>query len=128
MAYIFYMSHQAGVASSNASSSVTNVFLQFLPLSANHAYMLETIIRKLAHILEYALLTWLLFLSIKPYIKQSYCFAFIGSAIYAITDEIHQYFIPGRTALATDVMIDSIGIIIITLTISYFYYKKRNSA
>ena len=29
--------------------------------------------------------------------------------LYAITDEIHQSFVPGRTALLSDVVIDSIG-------------------
>ena len=31
--------------------------------------------------------------------------------IYAITDEIHQAFVPGRGALLTDVILDSIGVI-----------------
>ena len=38
--------------------------------------------------------------------------AILISIIYATTDEIHQSFIPGRTPALTDVMIDSIGIII----------------
>ena len=32
-------------------------------------------------------------------------------ALYAITDEIHQLFVPGRSGMIKDVFIDSLGII-----------------
>jgi VanZ family protein len=35
--------------------------------------------------------------------------AWVIVVLYAITDEIHQAFVPGRTSLVTDVGIDSIG-------------------
>ena len=31
--------------------------------------------------------------------------------VYAIIDEIHQYFIPGRSSMITDVGIDTLGVI-----------------
>ena len=31
--------------------------------------------------------------------------------IYAMLDEIHQAFVPGRGALITDVMLDTLGVI-----------------
>ena len=37
-------------------------------------------------------------------------FSLIGGMIYAMLDEIHQAFIPGRGALITDVMLDSLGV------------------
>ncbi|MFV0395606.1 MAG: VanZ family protein [Coprobacillaceae bacterium] len=127
MLYIFYMSHQIGAVSSNSSSTVANTFLNFIPLPDSFTYTLETIIRKTAHILEYAILTWLVFQTIKPYSKYVYQLSFIIAIGYACTDELHQYFIPGRTALITDVFIDSIGIIIILLILHLYYKKKRTS-
>lgn len=35
--------------------------------------------------------------------------AFLICFIFAVSDEIHQYYVPGRTALVMDVVIDSIG-------------------
>ena len=40
---------------------------------------------------------------------QKILYSQIFVTIYAMSDEFHQYFIPGRAALVTDVMIDSIG-------------------
>ena len=39
-------------------------------------------------------------------------FAVLGSAIFAITDEIHQSFVPNRGASPVDVMIDITGALI----------------
>ena len=35
--------------------------------------------------------------------------AFRIAALYAATDELHQYFVPGRACMFTDVCIDSFG-------------------
>ena len=50
---------------------------------------------------------------------------------YAITDEIHQYFVPGRSCQLLDMIIDTTGVvtgIIICFTINefvkYFKFKK----
>lgn len=127
MAYIFYMSHQIGSVSSNSSSSVAKTFLQLFPIPTAYTYTLETMIRKTAHMLEYSILTWLLFQSLKPYTKNIYRYSFLSAVGYACTDEFHQYFIPGRSALVTDVLIDSIGVIV-ALLLLYWYYQKRTNA
>ena len=33
---------------------------------------------------------------------------------YAATDEFHQLFVPGRAGMVTDVLIDSIGVTVMT--------------
>lgn len=124
MAFIFYMSHQDGTVSSNSSLAVTNSFLHFLPFSTFYTYMLETIIRKSAHVVAFAILAFLNFQAIRPYTKKVYRYTFILSFVYACIDEIHQYFIPGRSALFTDVLIDSIGIILTLLALYLFHQKK----
>jgi VanZ family protein len=37
--------------------------------------------------------------------------SFFAGLLYAVSDEIHQYFIPGREMRAFDVFIDSLGVI-----------------
>lgn len=32
--------------------------------------------------------------------------------LYAITDELHQFFVPGRGPLFSDILIDSLGVLI----------------
>ena len=77
--------------------------------------MSEQIISNLAHIPEFALLT---FLWLKAFIKKENKGKFplvdtlilIGLIIFAISDEIHQSFIPGRFASFMDIGLDVLGI------------------
>ena len=64
----------------------------------------DLLIRKLAHFTEYAILYVLVFRATKNKIW-GVLFAFF----YAITDEIHQLFVPGRNGSARDVLIDTAG-------------------
>ena len=65
------------------------------------------ILFKSLHIFEYTLLTVLLFFAFLKY-KQTIIIAYL----YAISDEFHQYFVPGRTSRFRDTLIDLIGIFI----------------
>ena len=46
----------------------------------------------------------------------------IVSIIYAILDELHQYFVPGRFSSFGDVITDTAGIVLASLM--YYNYKK----
>ena len=64
------------------------------------------LVRKLAHFTEYGILFWLLIrgpMAERPYLALMLC------VIYALTDEGHQVFVPGRTASLYDVALDSTG-------------------
>ena len=67
----------------------------------------DTILRKGAHVAEYAIFGWLLLRAIG---RELPSFG-IGIA-YAITDEIHQSFVRGRHASPVDVLIDTVGLAI----------------
>ena len=74
------------------------------------------IIFKSLHVLEYALLTFLLFRAIykteswKLSLTQALTLAAILAFSYGVTDEIHQTFVPTRTGSVRDIFIDLIGI------------------
>ena len=61
--------------------------------------------------------------------KQQTFGSLLFGAFYAATDEVHQYFVPGRSARVFDVGIDTLGvitgIIIFTIIISIIH-KIRN--
>lgn len=76
---------------------------------------LNYIVRKGAHVTEYAMLAlayaWPLWLRR----LRGFCLALVNiglTVIYAITDEIHQIFVPGRSGEIKDVFIDTIGALI----------------
>ena len=70
-------------------------------------------LRKLAHISEYAILTLLLVGALKEHglSRRKILFLAISlSFLYALSDEYHQSFIPGRDGAFRDVLIDTFGI------------------
>ena len=75
----------------------------------------DTILRKGGHVFGYALLglSYMHGLAGSRKIKRrTLALAVIMAAAYAISDEFHQSFTPGRTASVTDVVIDTFGAVI----------------
>ena len=66
---------------------------------------------KVLHACAYMVLAFLLYLSIFKSGARKYVFigALIFTIFYGITDEIHQYYVPGRDAAAGDIIADAIG-------------------
>jgi VanZ family protein len=70
----------------------------------------DFIFKKAAHMFVYAILYFLLFRSLKRDThKKHFFFAFVLCMLYAITDEVHQRFTPGRTSTARDFGYDVLG-------------------
>ncbi|MEN3312601.1 MAG: hypothetical protein V7645_1930 [Actinomycetota bacterium] len=65
----------------------------------------DTILRKGAHVTEYAVLGGLLYRALgrEP-------LALAAGIAYAATDELHQHFVRGRHASPVDVAIDAVGV------------------
>ena len=92
----------------------------------------DPIVRKIAHAFIYMVLAFLVSMLLMSYnINLTKCIimTFIICVMYAVSDEIHQSFINGRSAELRDVLIDSIGIIIENLIFlwRYKYGRKENS-
>ncbi len=79
------------------------------------------IARKVAHVSEFAILTLLLNWSISySEMRKAKSFWFVSALLavcYAIFDEWHQEFVPGRSASAFDVLIDTGGIVFALLAL-----------
>lgn len=64
----------------------------------------DLLIKKGAHMLGYA------GLAVAAYIATGrYWLAWLIAVLYAMSDEFHQTFVPGRTGTPTDVLIDALG-------------------
>lgn len=116
MAVIFYLSHQPGTASSNLSSGIVAALLdlmdQVAPALEFDIESFHTFVRKNAHFLAYFLLS---LLSLNAWRSSGFrgfkqlALGFGMCVLFAVTDEIHQLFIAGRSGEARDVLIDSAG-------------------
>lgn len=74
-------------------------------ISTSQVFVLDFIAKKIAHVSEYAILFILIFrASRKRWIR-----SFILTLTYAISDEFHQSFVPGRTAAFFDLGFDLSG-------------------
>src|SRR2546421_11869770 len=65
----------------------------------------DTVLRKGAHVTEYAVLGALLVRALGREAP-----AFLVGVAYAATDELHQHFVRGRHATPVDVAIDAVGV------------------
>jgi len=76
-----------------------------IPSLSTHLGTWDLILRKAAHMTEYAILAALLRRA-----TGSYGWAFVLAVAYAASDEFHQTFVRGRHGTPVDVAIDTIGI------------------
>lgn len=119
MGIIFYFSSKTSTESSSQSGQFVSLFQKIL---GNNA-ITDFIVRKSAHCLEFAGLSFLLNIAlfvqtnkIKP------LFSILFTSLYAVTDEIHQIFVSGRSCQIKDWGIDTMGAIIGTLIFLTIYF------
>ena len=78
---------------------------------------LDTILRKLAHMAEYGLLTFLWWRALRAVLpgRAAVALAVAIAVAYAVSDEWHQSHVEGRHGSPVDVLIDSVGIAAVAL-------------
>ena len=121
------MSNTNGNDSSSQSNFFADIILQFLNIDKE---TLTFLIRKLAHMSEYAILalfTYYALIKIAFNKRIIFQITFLISFLYACSDEFHQLFISGRSGQFTDVLIDSTGCLIMLLFL-YLWQKRKNES
>lgn len=114
MGAIFGFSAQNGEKSAGLSEAV-EAFLSALGGGAGTAGPFQFALRKGAHFCAYALLGMLCLLGARGAARlrqrrwRAPALALGLSALYAATDELHQAFVPGRSAELRDVLLDTCG-------------------
>ena len=89
----------------------------------NYSQELQTFVRKNAHYFLYTVGGIILSVFFYAFLKNNkkiYIFAILTGMLYAMSDEIHQRFVEGRTSRITDVGIDTLGIITGTILFMIF--------
>ena len=77
--------------------------LSGIPTLSTGLGLWDVVFRKLAHATEYAILAALLLRAVRELP------AWALSVAYAVSDEFHQHFVPGRAGRPLDVAIDATG-------------------
>jgi len=117
MAFVFGLSTEAGAP--RHTSRIIGPLLRWMnpEISEEAIRSVQLVIRKSAHLTEYAILALLVWRARRqpargerrPWHRADACFAFAVAALFAATDEWHQSFVPSREGRFVDVLIDSTG-------------------
>jgi VanZ family protein len=135
MALIFIGS--TDVLSAEHTSRFLVPFLRWLDPHISFATIIaiQTLIRKVGHVTEYAILAILFWRALRggEGLRTRNWLVFFGAwiacALFAASDEFHQSFVPSRTASVHDVMIDICGALIgLLLCLAFGRAKKLEPA
>jgi len=126
---IFYLSTE--VFSADHTSRILKRLLSFLlpDISMREIFIIHFFVRKAAHIVEFCIMSLLLFHSFRNTQKQQrywswVLYSLIIIVIVAATDELHQWFITSRTSSVIDIVIDVTGGIL-GQAICVIFYRLR---
>lgn len=130
MITVFVFSGQQGAESGNTSRKVTVAIIKIVTgknLAIDDPFVegVQLFVRKMAHFTVYAIGGFLIMnyaYTINKTTKEKILYSIASGGGYAITDEIHQFFVPGRSAKILDVGIDTAGVI--TGTLVYLAIRK----
>jgi VanZ family protein len=127
---IFIFIGSGDLLSAEHTSRFIGPFLRWFASDITEATIasVQLVVRKGAHLTEYAILAALLYRAIRQSMARLWTaagFAFLVAAIYASLDEFHQAFIVSRTGSPWDVMIDVIGAAI-GLAICWRFFRARS--
>lgn len=133
MMIIFWFSHQPASESSKLSSGISQIVIDILqkiiPSLSVGIEGFHHIIRKNAHFFIYLVLGLLVDNGIRGSGVKGYHrvgLAVIICVLYAVSDEIHQMFIPGRAGQIKDILIDSAGALVgVCLGLVWLHSEKN---
>lgn len=141
MTLIFLLSSQEATQSDGLSLGLVGAIFKFISkfdgipaiYSVDTKYLMYVasvmnfIVRKTAHFMLYAILAVLVYNLASCYIPKRIKAILISSLIcliYAVSDEIHQLFVPGRAGQFRDVVIDFSGVLT-ALLLTFLFSKYR---
>ena len=124
--FILYMSSKPAVESSQASSQIVDLILNWFGVGESYEDGLTFIVRKGAHFTEYFILSALITTTYGAFNnkKFNYSFILLCGVITALGDEFLQGFVQGRSSEVRDVLIDFSGVSAFLVVFKIFIYSK----
>jgi len=129
MAVIWTLSSEAG--SAEHTSQFFLLLLGWLApwVSPGHVELGHLLVRKLGHVVEYAVLATLWFRALRGERRlaapASAWAAVVVSVAWAVLDELHQSTVPSRTASGADVVIDAAGAVLALVVVRLMSVRAR---
>ena len=140
MAFIFFQSALPADLSSRESGRVVDLLVRlFQGIMPIDRQTMVFIVRKGAHFAEYTILGGFLVPAVTAWmavdktpvpdsVRSIRIISWLVGTLYAVTDEIHQSFVPGRSCELRDIGIDSCGVLAGVMIVSLaMRLKERRS-
>lgn len=123
--FIFLMSNQSGSDLHNDSGIISAIFAILEDAQKRLLGDGVDLMSPAAHFLEYAVLGLLLAraLRLRASCQCACLLAIVFASLYGITDEVHQWFVPGRMPDPADWIVDSCGAIV--GSVAFCAFKKQ---
>ncbi|MGH9327878.1 MAG: VanZ family protein [Terriglobia bacterium] len=101
-------------------------------LSPAHFEVLHFLVRKSAHFTEYGILALLLYISLSGARRFDWrprvaLWSVVIAAVYSLTDEFHQIFVPDRGPSLKDCALDTTGALVAILLVRLFTRPRQGS-
>ena len=137
MAFIFFQSALPADLSSRESGRVVDLLVRlFQGIMPIDRQTMVFIVRKGAHFAEYTILGGFLVPAVTEWmavdktpvpdsVRSIRIISWLVGTLYAVTDEIHQYSVPGRSCELRDIGIDSCGVLAGVLVVSLLMRSKE---
>jgi VanZ family protein len=111
---VFYLSTERFGSGFSQGLLAQAITLLHISVSPRTFHILDTLLRKIAHLTEYGILAFFVYGSFAEQqlfrwrLRQAiWCIGIVG--LYSLTDEFHQRYVPGRHASLVDCGIDVAG-------------------
>lgn len=117
MGLIFFLSNEPAIESADTSNEIVMKVVSVVENVVDYEFSEDEVnnyfsfpIRKMAHLTLYLVLGVIIYNLLNTYnIKNKLLLSFMFCLLYALSDEIHQLFVIGRSGEIRDVLIDSCG-------------------
>ena len=119
----------------HVSGAESNFFVRFISgLTGIEEESLSFIVRKAAHFTEFMILGICLALNVIDALRikgkslgmpRTWLILWLMGTAYAVTDEVHQFFVPERACAVTDMLIDSAGVAFGAMILILIYKARR---
>lgn len=120
MIIVFLFSSQIGDDSQVTSGNTIRKIITFFNENISNSKLeeivefLQPFIRKVAHFTLYTIGGFLIYNMFNLYNisnNKKLSYSILTGVLYSSSDELHQLFVPGRSGMITDVIIDSLGVV-----------------
>lgn len=115
---IFWQSSMPAAQSDAESLGALGWVQRLLPFMTNH------LLRKAAHVTEFAILGGLLAAAADALRRKAFLAPYLLGLLWALGDETHQLYVPGRSGALTDVWVDFIGVVV-GATVVWLCHRKH---